>query len=69
MSCPSQPVKINLSKKLDPMQKTIQASSILMPKGSEKLKLKILPHKKKELSATLCWLICQPWADWPALVS
>ena len=39
-----------------------------MPKGSEKLEMKILPHRKKELLANLGRSICQPWADWPALV-
>ena len=40
-----------------------------MPKGSEKLEMKILPLGKKELPANQYWLICKPWADWPALVS
>ena len=40
-----QPVKLKLNKKLDPKQK-ISRPSILMPKGSEKLEMKILPHGK-----------------------
>ena len=60
----TQPGKLNLNKKLDPKQKT----SILMPKGSEKLEMKILPHRKKEYPANQCWPIFQPWADWLALV-
>ena len=41
----TQPVKSDLNKKLDPKQKIIKPS-ILMPKGSEKLEMKILPHVK-----------------------
>ena len=40
-----------------------------MPKDSEKLEMKILPHGKKELPANQCRLICQPWADRLTLVS
>ena len=42
--------------------------SILMPKGSEKLEMKILPHGEKELPANQDRPICQPWADWLVLV-
>ena len=45
-----QPVKLDLNENFDPKQKTINAS-ILMPKGSEKQEMKILPHGKKELPA------------------
>ena len=40
-----------------------------MPKGSEKVDMKILPHGKMELPANQCRPICQPWADWLAMVS
>ena len=62
------PVKVNLNKELDPKLKTIQAFNIFAL-GSEKLEMKILPHGKKELPANQCWPTCQPWADWPTLVS
>ena len=43
--------------------------SILMPQGSEKQEMKILPRRKQELPANPCRPTCQPRADRPALVS
>ena len=64
----AQPVKSNLNEKLDE-RKRLFRPSILMPEGSEKLKMKILSCGKKELPANQCQPICQPWADWQALAS
>ena len=64
----SHPVKIDLNKKLNPKQKLFRPA-ILMPKGSEKLEMKILPHGKKKLPANQCWPICPCLADLLALVS
>ena len=60
----TQPMKIDLDNNLDSKQKT----SILMPKGSEKLEMKMLWHGKQELPANQYQPICQQWTDWPALV-
>ena len=64
----TQPAKLDLNKKSFPKQKTIQNFTI-DAKGSEKQKMKILPHGKWELPANQCRPIFQPWADQPALVS
>ena len=44
--CPAQPAKLDLNKKSFPKQKTIQNFTIVMSKGSEKQKMKIVPHGK-----------------------
>ena len=53
----SHPVKIDLDKSWIP-RKRLFRPSIFMPKDSEKLEMKILPHGKKELPANQCWPIC-----------
>ena len=68
MACRAHPSKIDLNKNGYQSKRPLRIS-ILMPKGSEKQEMKILPLEKEELSANQCQPIC-PWlAGWPAWVS
>ena len=48
--------------------KRLFRTSILRPKGSEKLEMKILWCRKQELPAKQCQPISQPWVYWLSLV-
>ena len=63
-----QPAKLDLNKKSLSKQKTIQNFTIEAQRF-RKIKNEYPPKRKWELPANQCLPICQPWADWQALVS